>query len=289
MFVVFQILRQKYYKTSATEYDAVFEWHILSQEIVKVGILIQRRANMKKEIENTNDTSVSQLDELISTCMQSGLTIIGGRPGTGKTSLLLDIVSRALLKNQPTPTLIFSLEMTKEQTVSRLLKVKEDAYQEDNLEFLHIEDSFLPCNDIRQPSILDISSKIKTLNDSFDEKLGLIAIDYLQLIGSVNKNNPRKDEESEILKTLKALAKDLNIPIISSAHVYRYDGTKPNIDDFRIDNIEQHTDSIVLLNVVGRDYKLKKRIVEAEALRNNKVETFNLIFNCTKITFENIE
>ena len=111
----------------------------------------------------------------------------------------------------------------------------------------------------------------------------------MQLIDNVNKNNPRKEEVVEILKTLKALAKDLNIPIISSAHVYRYDGTKPNIDDFRIDNIEQHTDSIVLLNVVGRYHKLKKRIVEAEALRNNKVETFSLIFNCTKITFENIE
>ena len=290
MLLSFQILRQKYYKTSATEYDAVFEWHILSQKIVKVGILIQRRANMKKEIENTNDTSVSQLDELISNCMQSGLTIIGGRPGTGKTSLLLDIVSRALLKNQPTPTLIFSLEMTKEQTVSRLLKVKEDAYQEEHLEFLHIEDYFLSTGDIRQPSILDISSKIKSLNDSLDKKLGLIAIDYLQLIGSVNKNNPRKEEVVEILKTLKALAKDLNIPIISSAMLKRDEGVKPSMADFReVDNIEQHTDSIVLLNVVGRDHKLKKRIIEADVLRNNKVETFNLIFNCTKITFENIE
>ena len=245
---------------------------------------------MKKEIGNANDTSVSQLDELISTCMQSGLTIIGGRPGTGKTSLLLDIVSRALLKNPPTPTLIFSLEMTKEQTVSRLLKVKGDAYQEENLEFLHIEDSHLHADVIHLPSILDISSKIKTLNDSLDEKLGLIAIDYLQLIGSVNKNNPRKDEVSEILKTLKALAKDLNIPIISSAMLNRYEGEKASIAGFKeVDNIEQHTDSIVLLNVVGRDHKLKKRIIEIDVLRNNEVETFNLIFNATKITFENIE
>ena len=262
----------------------------MSQKIVKVGILIQRRANMKKEIENTNDTSVSQLDELISNCMQSGLTIIGGRPGTGKTSLLLDIVSRALLKNQPTPTLIFSLEMTKEQTVSRLLKVKEDAYQEEHLEFLHIEDYFLSTGDIRQPSILDISSKIKSLNDSLDKKLGLIAIDYLQLIGSVNKNNPRKEEVVEILKTLKALAKDLNIPIISSAMLKRDEGVKPSMADFReVDNIEQYADNVVLLYVVGRDHKLKKRIIEVDVLRNNEVETFNLIFNTTKITFENIE
>ena len=121
------------------------------------------------------------------------------------------------------------------------------------------EDSFLPCNDIRQPSILDISSKIKTLNDSLDEKLGLIAIDYLQLIGRVNKNNPRKDEVSEILKTLKALAKDLNIPIISSVMLNRYEGEKASIAGFKeVDNIEQYADSIVLLNVVGRDHKLKK-------------------------------
>ena len=281
MFVGFQILRQKYYKTSATEYDAVFEWHILSQRIVKVGILIQQRANMKKEIENTNDTSVSQLDELISNCMQSGLTIIGGHQGTGKTSLLLDIVSRALLKNQPTPTLIFSLEMTKEHILSRLLKVKEDAYQEDNLEFLHIEDSFLSTGDICLPSILDISSKIKALNDSLDKKLGLIVIDCLQLINNVNKNNPRKEEVVEILKTLKALAKDLNIPIISSANLRRDEGIKPNIADFReVDNIEQYADNIVLLY----------RMIHADFYKNKKMaKSMYLNLNKTFGTFENIE
>lgn len=281
MFVVFQILRQKYYKTSATEYDAVFEWHILSQKIVKVGILIQRRANMKKEIENTNDTSVSQLDELISNCMQSGLTIIGGHAGTGKTSLLLDIVSRALLKNPPIPTLIFSLEMTKEQTVSRLFKVKGDVYQEDNLEFLHIEDSFLSTGDICLPSILDISSKIKSLNDSLDKKLGLIVIDCLQLINNVNKNNPRKEEVVEILKTLKALAKDLNIPIISSASLGRDEGIKPNIADFReVDNIEQYADNIVLLY----------RMIHADFYKNKKMaRSMYLNLNKTFGTFENIE
>lgn len=281
MFVVFQILPQKYYKIGATEYDAVFEWHILSQKIVKVGILIQRRANMKKEIGNANDNLTSKLDELISNCMQSGLTIIGGHPGTGKTSLLLDIVSRALLKNPPIPTLIFSLEMTKEQTVSRLLKVKEDAYQEEHLEFLHIEDSFLSTGDICLPSILDISSKIKSLNDSLDKKLGLIVIDCLQFIGDVNKNNPRKDEESEILKTLKALAKDLNIPIILSAMLKRDEGVKPSMADFReVDNIEQYADNIVLLY----------RIIHADFYKNKKMaRSMYLNLNKTFGTFENIE
>lgn len=253
----------------------------MSQRIVKVGIQIQQRANMKKEIENTNDTSVSQLDELISNCMQSGLTIIGGHQGTGKTSLLLDIVSRALLKNQPTPTLIFSLEMKKEHILSRLFKVKGDVYQEDNLEFLHIEDPFLPSKDICQPSILDISSKIKALNDSLDKKLGLIVIDCLQLINNVNKNNPRKEEVVEILKTLKALAKDLNIPIISSAMLKRDEGVKPSMADFReVDNIEQYADNIVLLY----------RMIHADFYKNKKMaRSMYLNLNKTFGTFENIE
>ena len=237
--------------------------------------------NMKKEIENTNDTSVSQLDELISNCMQSGFTIIGGRPGTGKTSLLLDIVSRALLKNPPIPTLIFSLEMKKEHILSRLFKVKGDVYQEDNLEFLHIEDSFLSTGDICLPSILDISSKIKSLNDSLDKKLGLIVIDCLQLINNVNKNNPRKEEVAEILKTLKNLAKDLNVPIISSAMLKRDEGVKPSVADFReVDNIEQYADNIVLLY----------RIIHADFYKNKKMaRSMYLNLNKTFGTFENIE
>ena len=253
----------------------------MSQRIVKVGIQIQQRANMKKEIGNANNNLTSKLDELISTCMQSGLTIIGGRPGTGKTSLLLDIVSRALLKNPPTPTLLFSLEMTKEQTVSRLLKVKGDAYQEENLEFLHVEDSHLHADVIHLPSILDISSKIKALNNSLDKKLGLIVIDCLQLINNVNKNNPRKEEVAEILKTLKNLAKDLNVPIISSAMLKRDEGVKPSVADFReVDNIEQYADNIVLLY----------RIIHADFYKNKKMaRSMYLNLNKTFGTFENIE
>ena len=119
------------------------------------------------------------------------------------------------------------------------------------------------------------------MNDSLDKKLGLIIIDCWQLINNVNKNNPRKEEVVEILKTLKALAKDLNVPIISSAMLKRDEGVKPSMADFReVDNIEQYADNIVLFfRMIHADFYKNKKMARSMYLNLNK--TFG--------TFENIE
>lgn len=205
------------------------------------------------------------LDSLTQGFQKSDLIIIAGRPSMGKTALGLNIASN-IIKSSKLPVLFFSLEMSKEQIMYRLLAM------ETNLNQMKLKTGKLSKNDwlklnkiikilAKFPlfiddtfdlSIQDIRSKIKTI--IFEQnQIGLIIIDYIQLMqNSKLKNANRVQELSQITRSLKTIAREFNVPIIGlsqlSRNVENRIDKKPILSDLRDSgSIEQDADLVLML------------------------------------------
>ena len=205
------------------------------------------------------------LDSLTQGFQKSDLIIIAGRPSMGKTALGLNIASN-IIKSSKLPVLFFSLEMSKEQIMYRLLAM------ETNLNQMKLKTGKLSKNDwlklnkiikilAKFPffiddtfdlSIQDIRSKIKTL--IFEQnQIGLIIIDYIQLMqNSKLKTANRVQELSQITRSLKTIAREFNVPIIGlsqlSRNVENRIDKKPILSDLRESgSIEQDADLVLML------------------------------------------
>ena len=205
------------------------------------------------------------LDSLTQGFQKSDLIIIAGRPSMGKTALSLNIASN-LIKNSKLPVLFFSLEMSKEQIMYRLLSMETNInqmrlksgklYQNDWMKLnkmIKIISKFpLFIDDTFDLSIQDIKSKIKTI--LFEQnKLGLVIIDYIQLMQNTKlKNENRVQELSQITRSLKTIAREFDIPIIGlsqlSRNVENRVDKKPILSDLRESgSIEQDADLVLML------------------------------------------
>lgn len=204
-------------------------------------------------------------DSLTQGFQKSDLIIIAGRPSMGKTAFGLNIASN-IIKNSKLPVLFFSLEMSKEQIMYRLLAMETNINQmklksgrlsqNDWIKLNKIIKVFskLPffIDDTFNLSIQDIRAKIKTIIFEQNE-LGLIIIDYIQLMQTSNlKTENRVQELSQITRALKTLAREFNIPIIAlsqlSRNVENRVDKKPILSDLRESgSIEQDADVVVLL------------------------------------------
>lgn len=205
------------------------------------------------------------LDSLTQGFQKSDLIIIAGRPSMGKTALGLNIASN-IIKNSKLPVLFFSLEMSKEQIMYRLLAM------ETNLNQMKLKTGKLSKNDwlklnkiikilAKFPlfiddtfdlSIQDIRSKIKTI--IFEQnQIGLIIIDYIQLMQNYKlKTTNRVQELSQITRSLKTIAREFNVPIIGlsqlSRNVENRIDKKPILSDLRESgSIEQDADLVLML------------------------------------------
>ena len=206
-----------------------------------------------------------ELDSLTQGFQKSDLIILAGRPSMGKTALSLNIASN-LIKNSKLPVLFFSLEMSKEQIMYRLLSMETNInqmrlksgklYQNDWIKLskmIKIISKFpLFIDDTFNLSIQDIKSKIKTI--LFEQnKLGLVIIDYIQLMQNTkSKNENRVQELSQITRSLKTIAREFNIPIIGlsqlSRNVENRMDKKPILSDLRESgSIEQDADLVLML------------------------------------------
>ena len=205
------------------------------------------------------------LDCLIQGFQRSDLIIIAGRPSMGKTALSLNITTN-IIQNSKLPILFFSLEMSKEQIIYRLLSMETNINQirlkngklsqSDWIKLTKAINilSKLPLflDDSIDLSINDIRSKIKTI--LFEQKkLGLVIIDYLQLMQiSKMKFDNRAQELSQITRSLKTIAREFNIPVIAlsqlSRNVENRVDKKPVLSDLRESgSIEQDADLVLLL------------------------------------------
>jgi replicative DNA helicase len=223
-----------------------------------------------KKIERTTGSNITgvptgftDFDNLTSGFQQSDFIIIAGRPSMGKTALALNIAYNAALEEK-VGVAIFSLEMSRLQLGIRLLgsdamidasKIRKGFLQDED--YLRLTDSAnrlseLPIyiDDSSGLSVLELKAKARRLKKKFD--IGLLVIDYLQLMQSKKSTESRQLEISDISRSLKALAKDLNIPVVAVSQLNRKVEDRPNkrpiLADLRESGaIEQDADLIAFI------------------------------------------
>ena len=248
------------------------------------------------------------LDLLTQGFQKSDLIIIAGRPSTGKTALSLNIILN-VIKNSKLPVLFFSLEMSKKQIMYRLLSMEANIdqtrlkngklYQNDWIKLNKIIKilSKLPLfiDDSANLSINDIRSKVKTIILE-QTKIGLIVIDYLQLMQNLNiKNGNRVQELSQITRYLKNIAREFNVPIIAlsqlSRNVENRLNQKPILSDLRESgSIEQDADLVLMLyknKSASQVSQLTELIIAKQ--RNGPIGTIKLKFNEKQTKFSDFE
>lgn len=214
-------------------------------------------------------TGFRRLDSVLTGLGRGDLIILAARPGMGKTSFALNIITR-VAEEQHVPVAFFSLEMTKEQLTNRILSAKagisSQAFRTGALgssdwedlamatERLHDAPIFM--DDTSGITIAEMKAKIRRINqDPSRPKIGLIAIDYLQLMTSGQRSENRVQEISSITRNLKIMAKELNVPIIALSQLSRAvekqgsnSGHRPQLSDLRDSgSIEQDADCVLFL------------------------------------------
>jgi replicative DNA helicase len=243
----------------------------------------------------------SNLDLLTQGFQKSELIVLAGRPSMGKTALSLNIALNAL-KVSKLPVLFFSLEMSKQQIMYRILASETNIsqtrlktgqlYKNDWIKFNKTIKflSKLPffIDDSHNLSIQEIRSKIKQILVE-QNKIGLVIVDYLQLIKNININNQNRVQElSNITRSLKNLAREFNLPIIAlsqlSRNVENRVDQKPILSDLRESgSIEQDSDLVLLLygGKLSSSTKNSNPIMELiiAKQRNGPIGTVYLSFN----------
>ena len=205
-------------------------------------------------------TYFSDLDRIIVGLNNSDLILLASRPGIGKTSLALNIARNVAVRAEKTVA-VFSLEMSIEQLAARMLssealvdsqKLRRGDLNENDWERLASAAGILGNADILFDdsggiTVGEMKAKLRRVKN-----LGLVIIDYLQLMSSSSRSDNRVQEVSEITRSLKIMAKDLNVPVITLSQLSRASelgkGRKPILSDLRESGaIEQDADIVMFL------------------------------------------
>ncbi len=217
----------------------------------------------RKELITGVPTGFDKIDDMTSGLQNSDLIIIAGRPSMGKTAFALNIAQHAALETQ-IPVAIFSLEMSKEQLAFRMLasearvdsqRLRKGFLGETDWPKLtgaagRLSEAPLFIDDTPAISVLEMKAKSRRLKA--DQGLGLIVVDYIQLMRAGGNTNSREQEISEISRSLKALAKELRVPVIALSQLNRKVEDRPNrrpqMADLRESGaIEQDADVIAFI------------------------------------------
>jgi len=242
-------------------------------------------------------TGFTVLDKLTSGLQKSDLIILAARPGMGKTSLALTIGKNAALQANA-HVAIFSLEMSKDQLIKRLLssEAQVDSYalrtgklNRQDGEYGRLIDAAsrlsaaaIAIDDTPAISILEARAKARRLH--LQRPLDLIIVDYLQLMKGATRKVERRDLEiSEISSGLKALAKELNVPIIALSQISRSidkrDNKRPVLSDLRESgSIEQDADIVMFVNRDKENPDDGRAELFIEKHRNGALGTIELAF-----------
>jgi len=286
---------------------------ILKESIRNLELLYER-----KEHITGVPTGFTDLDEKTAGFQRSDLIIIAGRPSMGKTAFALNIAENAALHSeQRYPVAIFSLEMSKEQLVTRLLcsesrvdasRVRTGHFQENDWPKLikaasALHDAKIFIDDSPAISVLEMRAKCRRLKA--EHNVGLIIVDYLQLMRGGSNPESRQQEISEISRSLKALAKELSVPVVALSQLNRglesRTDKRPMMSDLRESGaIEQDADLIMFVyreavyceKCKNRDLNCEENHERnAEIIigkqRNGPIGTVNLTFMGEHTRFEN--
>ena len=276
--------------------------------------VLERTLTMSQKVNKDGITGIptyfNHLDKLTSGLQPGELIIVAGRPGMGKTSFALNIVENIALKDQ-LPVAVFSLEMTGEQLVQRMLSsvslvdqnsIKRGELSHDEMDKLYLAMSELknaPIYIAESPGInvIDLRSRVRRLKNQVNN-LGLVVIDYVQIMSGLRDSRGinRAQEIADISRSLKSLALELSVPIILLSQLNREvesrQDKRPNIADLRESGaLEQDADIILLLyrdSYYDKESK-KGNISEINIAKNRSGSTgvveLAFLSKCTK--FEN--
>lgn len=260
----------------------------------------------KKSAYRGLETGFVDLDNLLSGLQESNLIVLAARPGQGKTAFVVNIAQH-IASNLKVPVGIFSLEMSKEELVDRLLisqanidawKLKTGKLSEDDFEKLSIAmgelaEAPIYIDDTPGISIAEIRSKARRLQ--LEHGLKLLIVDYLQLTNPGRRFENRVQEVSFISQSLKNLARELKIPVLAVSQLSRaveHRGERrPQLADLRDSGgIEQDADVVMFLYTQDEEFT-PQRIVKVNIAkhRNGPVGEKELLFRGDRIKFFNVE
>jgi len=297
---------QTIFEISRTKSSQGFQ--ALSKIIPETFKRVERLAE-KKELITGVPTGYEDLDRITCGLQSSDIIILAGRPSMGKTALAMNIVQNAAIFSK-IPVAVFSLEMSKEQLGMRMLCSVSRVNSQD-LRTGFIKDTDWPklaratgilseapifIDDSPAISVLEMRAKSRRLKA--EHNIGLVVVDYLQLMRGRSTAERREQEISEISRSLKAMAKELDLPVIALSQLNRSLESRPNkrpqLSDLRESGaIEQDADVICFLyrdEIYNKSEDNPKRGI-AELIigkqRNGPTGTIELTFIDKFTTFEN--
>lgn len=287
----------------------------LKQNFVSIGNILHATFERIDELHREKGklrgvpTGYIDLDNLLGGLQKSDLIILAARPSMGKTSLALDIM-RHVAVNAKVPVGIFSLEMSKDQLVDRLLssqsdvnlwKIRTGHLNDEDFEKIgqamgELSESPIYIDDAAGSNIMEIRTKARRLQS--ENGVGLIVVDYLQLMEGRSKDN-RVNEVSEISRALKLLARELGVPVIALSQLSRGVENRPDkvpqLADLRESgSIEQDADVVMFIYredmYKGKDSK-RPHVAEIHIKkhRNGPTGQVDLYFDADKTSFKNLD
>ena len=264
-------------------------------------------------------TDYKDIDALLGGLQNSDLVILAARPSCGKTSLSLDFMRHAAVRHK-IPVGYFSLEMSKEQVVDRLIcsEANVDLWkmrtgrlsdQGENDDFTRIghaigslSESPIYIDDTANANIMEIRTKARRLQ--MEHGLGFIIIDYLQLMESRSKGGDNRVQEvAEITRGLKSIARELNVPVLALSQLSRaVESTKPAIPKLshlrESGSIEQDADVVMFIyrKAIDKNYRIEDLSPEERHLaeihiakhRNGPTGVVKLFFDDTRASFRTL-
>ena len=281
--------------------------YVSVQEMIQAAIeRIQELHEFEGEITGT-PTGFKDFDKLTAGLQDSDLIIIAGRPAMGKTTFAMNIAEHAAIKHG-VPVAVFSMEMAALQLVMRLFSslggIDQTRLRTGNLDeldwpkltsamnLLHKSHIFIDETPALSPA--ELRARARRLKQAHD--IGLIVVDYLQLMSVPGSNENRATEIAEISRSLKAIAKELNVPVIALSQLNRALENRPNKRPVMADlresgSIEQDADLIVFIyrDEVYNDESPDKGIAEIiiGKHRNGPTDTVKLSFQGQWLRFNN--
>jgi len=278
-------------------------------DMIKDTLKTVEKLYERKEMVTGVPTGYNDLDKLTAGLQPAELIIVAGRPGMGKTAFALNIAANAAFTGAGVA--VFSLEMAKEQLVLRMLcsearvdssKVRSGYLGERDFPQLakaagRLHEAPIYIDDTPAISVLELRAKARRLVRDRSKKIGLIIVDYLQLMRGMGTASNREQEISEISRSLKALAKELSVPVIALSQLNRRvedrSDRRPMMSDLRESGaIEQDSDVIMFIyrdEVYNKSDESKKGLAEiiVAKQRNGPIDTVTLTFLNLYTRFEN--
>ena len=296
---IFNVMQRKNQKGYSSMKDILVESFTQLEELY----------NRKQHITGV-PTGFADLDYKTAGLHNSDLILVAARPAMGKSAFALNIASYAAVKAN-LPVAIFSLEMSKEQMGNRILcseamvdsnkvrtgKIEDEDWAKLAMASGELSESQIFIDDTPGISIMEIRAKCRKMK--LEKNIGLVVIDYLQLVqGSSKKGGSREQEISEISRSLKILAKEINVPVIALSQLSRAPEQRPDhrpmLSDLRESGaIEQDADIVMFLyrdDYYNEDSE-KKNIAEVIIAKHRagSTGTVELLWLGNYTKFANIE